>query len=276
LQQTITANHRSEDFAMPISRRSFVHHAMLITSGTAAAAAQTLSPEYLASTPLIQTAHPRITGLAQDITRTAQSEVEAAVLIHDWVRDDIAFGLPGGFYNTSAVETLDAKVGYCNTKVTLFQALLRAVAIPARIRMMDLSKQVLDGLFDPGTAYVDHAIAEVYLKGRWIKVDSYVTDRRLMAAARKKLLKTHEQAGFGIHINGNSQWDGATDNFIQCLNDGSIQNYVLKDHGVFADVADFYQQAQQARNRSTFFSALALRLGHSFINRQIQSVRAGT
>jgi hypothetical protein len=159
LQQTITANHRSEDFAMPISRRSFVHHAMLITSGT---------------------------------------------------------------------------------------------------------------------AYVDHAIAEVYLKGRWIKVDSYVTDRRLVAAARKKLLKTREQTGFGIHINGNSQWDGATDNFIQCLNDGSIQNYVLKDHGVFADVADFYQQPQQARNRSTFFSALALRLGHSFINRQIQSVRAST
>ena len=44
--------------------------------------------------------------------------------------------------------------------------------ISTRIRMMDLSAQVLQGLFDPGTAYVDHAITEVFLAGRWIKVDS--------------------------------------------------------------------------------------------------------
>lgn len=263
---------------MPISRRTFIHHAMFTTTATAASAhipAHASATGYLGSTPLIQTEHPRIVQLAQDITRAAPSRVAAAVLIHDWVRDEIAFGIPGGFYDTSATETLDAKVGYCNTKVTLFQALLRASSIPARIRMMDLSAQVLRGLLDPGTAYVDHAIAEVFLEGCWIKVDSYVTDRPLVAVARKKLLLSNEMAGFGIHINGKSHWSGSVDNFIQCLNDGSIQNYVLKDHGVFEDVADFYQQSPQPRNRKTLLNSLALRLGSSFVNRQIQNVREG-
>jgi hypothetical protein len=257
---------------MPISRRTFVHKAMLVATVTSAKAR---APDYLESTSLIQAEHPRIVQLAQDITRSAPSRVAAAVLIHNWVRDEIAFGIPGGFYDTAATETLDAKVGYCNTKVTLFQALLRAASIPARIRMMDLSAQVLNGLLNPGTAYVDHAIAEVFLEGRWIKVDSYVTDRPLVAVARKKLSLSSEKAGFGIHLYGNSHWDGVSDNFIQCLNDGSIQNYVLKDHGIFTDVADFYQQSQQPRNRKTLLSSLGLRLGSSYVNRQIQNIRVG-
>ncbi|MBS7807038.1 transglutaminase-like domain-containing protein [Variovorax sp. PCZ-1] len=228
---------------------------------------------HLSSTALIQAGHPRITALAKDITRAATSEVSAAVLIHDWVRDEIAFGIPSGFYDTTAIETLDAKLGYCNTKASLFQALLRARSIPTRTRMMDLSAQVLKGVLDPGTAYVDHAITEVFLQGRWIQVDSYVVDSQLANVARRKLSKTSEKAGFGVHINGSSRWDGTTDSLIQCLNDGSIKDYVLKDHGLFADVADFYQRVQTARNRKTLFSAVALRLGHGYVNRQIQSVR---
>ena len=263
---------------MTISRRTFVASSLAASAAASATAAPTPehakpSAEHLGSTELLEAKHPRIVELAHEITRSANSNVKVAVLLHDWVRDEIAFGIPSGFYETTATQTLDAKVGYCNTKVTLFQALLRARAIPSRMRMMDLSAQVLRGLFDPGSTYVDHAITEIYLEGRWLKVDSYVADGRLVIAATKKLSGTRMKAGFGIHLHGKSQWDGKSDNFIQCMDDGSINDYVLKDHGVFVDVADFYQRVPEARNRKTFINALAIRLGHSSINDQIQKVR---
>ena len=243
-------------------------------SASASAASQaTPNSDHLGSTALVETKHPRIMQLAEDITRSARTQIQAAVLLHDWVRDEIAFGIPSGFYETTATQTLDAKVGYCNTKVSLFQALLRAQAIPTRMRMMDLSAQVLGGLFDPGTSYVDHAITEAWLNGRWIQVDSYVVDLRLAAAAGSRLSKSQAKAGWGVHINGQSEWDGRSESFIQCLNDGSIKDYVLKDHGVFADVADFYQRVPAARNRKTLINSVAIRFGSSSINQQIQRVR---
>jgi Transglutaminase-like superfamily len=267
---------------MKTFRRAFIYYAALTSAtmsskvfATPPTANEKINPTslQLQSTALIQAQHPRIIELARNIVGKEQSQLKAAILIHDWVRDEIAFGIPSGFYESTATEVLDAKVGYCNTKVTLFQSLLRAVAIPTRMRMVDLSAQVLQGLFDPGSSYVDHAITEVFLENRWVKVDSYVVDSRLVAAARKKLDATKNLAGFGIHRNGQGQWDGRSDNFVQYMNDESITNYVLKDHGVFSDVLDFYQTVPEARNRKTLTTALGIRLGHRFINAQIEKVR---
>jgi hypothetical protein len=70
------------------------------------------------------------------------------------------------------------------------------------MRMMALSVQLLNGLFDPGTPYVDHALTEIFLQGRWIKVDSYVVDKPLVIAATKKLADTQRKVGYGIHSEG--------------------------------------------------------------------------
>ena len=229
--------------------------------------------EQLTSTSLIETNHPKIITLAKRITSDAKSQQAAAMLLHNWVRDEIPFGIPSKFYKTTATESLDEKVGYCNTKVTLFNALLRASGIPARMRVVELSAQVLQGLFNPGTPYVDHALTEVFLDGKWIKIDSYVVDTPLVTAASKKLRASKSKAGFGIHLDGQSEWDGRSDNFIQYMNNDAIQNYVLKDHGVFVDVADYYRSAEQPRNRLSFISGLGIRLGHSAINKKIHAIR---
>jgi transglutaminase-like putative cysteine protease len=263
-------------------RRKFIQNAFYVSAVLVAGKARaTMRTEHedlpraedLQSTTLIETNHPRITALAKEITRGADSTRIAAVRIHDWVRDQIPFGIPPAFYETSATESLDVKVGYCNTKVTLFNALLRASAIPSRIRLMDLSAQVLYGLLDPGTPYVDHALTEVFLNGRWIKVDSYVVDKPLVAAATKKLALGSRKAGFGIHSDGNPDWDGRQDNFIQYMDNTSIPHYVLTDHGLFVDVADFYQKVQTARNRKTLISSLGIRFGSASINQHIQKIR---
>lgn len=233
------------------------------------------TPADLAPTPWIDAVHPRIVQLAADITRDAATPREAAVRVHDWVRDRIPFGIPPDFYALRASEVLDAGVGYCNTKTTLFSALLRAVGIPTRTHMFDLSAEVLRGLFDPRTAYVDHAVTELWLDGRWVGVDSYVVDLPLARAAAARLRAEGRGAGWGIHIAGSSTWDGFAPARIQCVEAGAPAGWVRADHGRFVDIGDFYERTPEARNRLGFVNGVLIRLASSGINRSIEAVRRG-
>ena len=231
------------------------------------------TPADVAATAWIDAAHPRIRQLAADLTRGVATPTEAAVRLHDWVRDRIPFGIPPAFYALRASEVLEAGVGYCNTKTTLFSALLRAAGVPTRTHMFDLSAEVLRGLFDPRTAFVDHAVTEVWLDGRWIGVDSYVVDLPLARAAAARLRAEGREAGYGIHLAGTSTWDGRSAARIQCVASGAAAGWLQADHGLFADVADFYERVPQARNRRGVASGLLIRLASAGINRSIDAVR---
>lgn len=212
----------------------------------------------------------RIDSLARDIAGHRPTR-EAAVRLHDWVRDEIRFGLAPAFYAQSPDEVAESGVGYCNTKATLFIALLRSAGFDARLRMFDLSSSVLTGLFDTGGDYVDHGVTEISLHGQWIAVDSYVVDRPLADAARQQL--GERVAGLGVHRDGTSAWDGRTPAFIQAVPGPTPPNYILRDHGVFESIQDFYAKTPNARNRLGFTTRIALALGAGSINRRIESVR---
>jgi transglutaminase-like putative cysteine protease len=145
----------------------------------------------------------------------AQSDRERAVRIHDFVRDEIKFGWSTGFYDQRASEVLAAKIGYCNTKSTLFVAMLRAAGVEARQHFVDIDAVIILDFLNPGTRYVDHSYTEVRIDGRWLKVDSYVVDRPLANAARARLQREGKIVGYGIHRHGTSDWDGTTDAFSQ-------------------------------------------------------------
>jgi hypothetical protein len=57
------------------------------------------------------------------------------------------------------------------------------------------------------------------------------------------------------------------------MNNDSNQDYVLKDHGFFMDIPDFYRKALNPRNRKTLFTGLGIQLGYSSANNQIAQVR---
>lgn len=213
----------------------------------------------------------RIAALAREIAG-ARPTPDAARRLHDWVRDEIRFGLTPAFYAQSPLEVLESGVGYCNTKATLFIALLRSVGFDARLRMYDLSSSVLAGLFDTGGDYVDHGITEVSIDGRWIGVDSYVVDRLLAESARRRL--GDRTAGFGIHRNGTSDWSGREPAFIQAVPGPTPPNYILRDHGVFANVEDFYAKTPSARNRRGLALRIGLALTAASTNRRIEEVRS--
>jgi transglutaminase-like putative cysteine protease len=230
---------------------------------------------WLLPTRLINSTHQSIVDQALLLTRPASSIADAATRIHNFVRDEIRFGFGSRFYATPASEVLSARIGYCNSKASLFLALLRAAGIPSRLRMMEISSDVLQGLVSPGTASVDHGVSEVWIDARWITVDSYVVDAPLVRRARERLAASGSPLGWGIHVRGSVDWSARSDAFIQCVRDRLTPSHVVRDHGVFADALDFYERVSAARNRLTFGTSIALALTVRSINRRIDAVRRG-
>ncbi|MBI1238148.1 MAG: hypothetical protein GC199_02275 [Alphaproteobacteria bacterium] len=247
-----------------------VSAATAIVVGLIMAAALAPAPSETMPTAMIDADHPAIVAAAREAVGEAREAREKAVRIHDFVRDRIRFGWDHRFYAMTASEVLKAGVGFCNTKSTLFTAMLRAAGIPARQHFADIDVALLAGLVDPRTPYVDHSYTEVYLDGRWLKVDSYIVDRPLAEAARARLAREGKALGYGVHANGTSDWDGTRDSFAQFVPGIAT----TRDYGVFADVAAFYAAPGPRWNRRTLMLRLFFPAAADAANAAAERLRA--
>ncbi|MEM1099630.1 MAG: transglutaminase-like domain-containing protein [Planctomycetota bacterium] len=231
---------------------------------------------YLVSTEAIDSEHALVVAEVEKLLSPGMSDREKAVRIHDFVRDEIRFGWQTNFYEVRASEVLTAGIGYCNTKSTLFVAMLRAAGIPARPYFVDLDAQLLDGIVNPGTAYVDHSFTEVFLGGRWVRTDSYIVDPTLFASAQARLQREGRTIGYGIHLSGTTAWDGVNDAFSQFVNDGSTPGFSTRDYGVHVDVLTFYRDEPTTWNKLNPGTRLLMRVGLPQANRTADSLRKAT
>lgn len=110
--------------------------------------------EYLKGTNLIDIDNPLIIEKTKKLIEDCKSEKEKAIKIHDFVRDEIKFGICPQFYNMKASQVLERKIGFCNTKATLFCALLRVAKIPCRIHFYNINKKILQEFINPQGEYV--------------------------------------------------------------------------------------------------------------------------
>jgi transglutaminase-like putative cysteine protease len=193
----------------------------------------------------------------------ASSEQAVAQAIFLFVRDRIKFGFAGGFWDNSASDVVEQGRGYCNTKSTLFVAMLRGAGIPARQVFVDIDAAVLDGVISTGTPYVDHSYVEVMLDGEWRATDAYIVDPKLFETAQRRLREQNKVMGYGVHATGQNHWTGT---------EATYSQYNLHDPrplgtctwGVFEDVGDFYQRVPEAWNRLNGF----VRAGFRNLTRQ--------
>jgi len=196
---------------------------------------------------LIDDTHAAITEQVAQLVQDRHTPRERAIAIHDFVRDEVRLGFTPHFYAMSATEVLSAGVGYSNTKSTLFIAMLRAARIEARQHFVDLDASVLRGLLDLRTPFVDHSYTEVKLDGSWIATDSYVVDKPLFRAAQAALRTEGRRLGYGVRVDGRTDWDGRSPSFAQFVaGDSSCSRH---QWGVFPDVAAFYESTPAAWNR---------------------------
>ena len=236
------------------------------------ASAAPSSAPFLEETAFIDYNHPRIQATVAEVTRGATDDREKAVRIHDFVRDEIQFGWASAFYDQTASAALESGIGFCNTKSTLFVAMLRAAEIPARQHFVSINAQIISDFLAPGTPYVDHSFTEVFLDGRWIATDSYIVDLPLFTAAQARLTREGRLLGYGVHGQGSPHWDGRSPAFAQFLNNGSFARLTNADHGVYADVEAFYASGQGV-NTLGFISRLFFRLAIGNANRAIDELR---
>jgi transglutaminase-like putative cysteine protease len=115
---------------------------------------------YLESTPLIETDHPEIRSIVEEIVAPGDTDLQKARKLIKWVNEKIekkpVLSVP------SALETLRHRVGDCNEHAVLLAALARAAGIPA---------QVEAGLVYQRGRFYYHAWNALYL-GEWITADA--------------------------------------------------------------------------------------------------------
>ena len=113
----------------------------------------------LASTPFLQSTHPRLLAQAQQILGPERDALKAAHRLLDWTYTALekvpTVSMP------TALEVLQSQKGDCNEHAVLFTALARAGGLPARVAA---GVVYLDG------AFYYHAWSEVWL-GQWVAVD---------------------------------------------------------------------------------------------------------
>ena len=129
------------------------------------------SENYLKATRILDYENISIQKLIDKREWKALPQFDQIKSIYNFVRDEILFG-----YNVDddipASKVLKDGYGQCNTKGTLFIALLRACGIPCRVHGFTIDKKLQKGAMT-GFVYrntpknVFHSWVEVYFEDKW-------------------------------------------------------------------------------------------------------------
>jgi hypothetical protein len=228
---------------------------------------------FLDASSLLDYNNPEIQALIKNKGWKNLSQDEQIGQIYDFVRDHIEFG-----YNEDdtlpASRVLSDGIGQCNTKATLFMALLRASGIACRFHGFTIDKSLQKGVVT-GLAYalaprsIIHSWVEVQFEGRWINLEGFILDADYLRSLQNMFPIATAFCGFGVGtLNLQSpavQWQG-TDTYIQ-------KEGITKDLGVFASPDAFY--AQHGANLSGFKRWLYRHFVRHWMNKRVQRIRSG-
>nr|MCR5633046.1 methyltransferase domain-containing protein [Eubacterium sp.] len=135
---------------------------------------------YLAQTHMLDYDNYKIQELIRKRGWRELPEFERIRSIYNYIRDEIRFG-----YNVDdsipASKVLKDGYGQCNTKGTLFMALLRAVGVPCRVHGFTIRKELQEGamtgfVYKQAPKNIFHSWVEVYLEGKWYELEAFIID----------------------------------------------------------------------------------------------------
>lgn len=120
---------------------------------------------YLGADPIVQSDHPDVVALGQELRARHAGDAEFAEAAFDWVRDNIAHAYDAQDHRVTltASQVLTEGVGLCYAKSNLLAAILRSQGIPAGL--------CYQRLCDPDNGHVIHGLVAVHLDGAWHRQD---------------------------------------------------------------------------------------------------------
>ena len=164
--------------------------------------------------------------------------------------------------------------GQCNTKGTLFMALLRAVGIPCRVHGFTIDKRLQKGAMT-GIVYwnaprnIFHSWVEVLNDGKWYELEGFILDAQYLT----KLQKLHSDCtgafcGYGVAVadfqHPSINWNG---------NNTYIQSEgINQDFGIYSSPDELLKEHRQEMSAIKAF--LYRNLGRHLMNRNVKSIRA--
>ena len=228
--------------------------------------------KYLEETELVNFTADCISKLIEKKQWRNLNDYNKILKIYNFVRDDIAFG-----YNEDdsipASKVLADGYGQCNTKGTLFMALLRSVGVPCRIHGFTIDKKLQKGAmksicYSLAPKEIVHSWVEIYYNSQWYNLEGFILDISYLNKLQSKFSDcTGSFCGYGV----------ATKDFQKPIidwneNDTYIQSQgIVKDFGVFYNPDEFFKKHSQAINSIKRF--LYRNFVRHLMNRNIKNIR---
>jgi len=192
--------------------------------------------------------------------------------IYNFVRDEIKFG-----YNVDdsipASKVLKDGYGQCNTKGTLFMALLRCVGVPCRVHGFTIDKKLQKGAMT-GFVYknapnnIFHSWVEVLYQGKWYELEAFILDAEYLTKLQRLNSEcTGSFCGYGVAVSDfhNPVIDlNANNTYIQSVG-------INQDFGVYNSPDELLAEHHQ---EMSFVKKILFRcVGRHLMNRNVNSIR---
>lgn len=191
---------------------------------------------WLGATPLMDLEDPKLRLRVRALVQLCKNERERALAVYGYVKR-LPLARRWKARLGTAREVYDFGRGDAPDKATLLVTMLRIAGLPARVRYVCLTGEILRGIA-PGVAHATRPLLEVWLQERWVRTDTYIFDPACMAAARQRLRDRGWEWGYGIHVQGHMVWNAVEDAFL-----GGVPTecdlMVERDLGVFDDPSQY-------------------------------------
>ena len=228
--------------------------------------------KYLKETKMLDYSSKNIQRLIQERNWNDIEVFERLKSIYNFVRDEILFGYNIDD-NISASKVLADGYGQCNTKGTLFMALLRACNIPCRVHGFTIDKELQKGAMT-GIVYknapqnVFHSWVEVYFEDKWYELEAFILDMEyLRKLQRKNSHCTGAFCGYGVAV---KDFKNPIIDFDR--NNTYIQSEgINQDFGVYDSPDDLLKEHHQ--EMSVMKAFLYRNLGRHLMNRNVNKIR---
>lgn len=228
--------------------------------------------EYLRETRLLNYSSSTIQALIHSRGWQYLQPFEQIGQIYNYVRDEIKFG-----YNMDdeldAAKVLADGFGQCNTKGTLFMALLRGVGIPCRVHGFTIDKKLQKGamtgfVYKNAPSNIFHSWVEVFYEGKWYELEAYIVDKAYLDQLQS-LNPNHTGAfcGYGVAVKDfkhlTIDWQG---NHTYIQSEG-----INQDFGIYASPDELLVEHHQEMSWIKAF--LYKNLGRHLMNYNVKKIR---
>lgn len=226
--------------------------------------------KYIEETKMLDFSHKSIQALIISRDWRNLNEFGRIKAIYNFVRDEIKFG-----YNVSdkisASKVLKDGYGQCNTKGTLFMALLRSVGIPCRVHGFTIDKELQKGAMT-GIVYrnapenVFHSWVEVCYQDKWYNLEAFILDKDYLTKLQNKFYDCQALRVWGLRIRISETRNrvNANDTYIQ-------SEGINQDFGVYDNPDELLKEHGQEMSKCK--EIMYRLIGRRLMNRNVKKIR---